>query len=283
MATPKIYTAGDQITAADINASLYGTSVTLGENVSAGDALYMKSSDGKAYKADADVAESVTNFLGLAAAAGTSGNATYYISEGGVMTGLSGLTADREYFLSNTAGAISLTEGTYPFKVGLALSTTALLVTFATRRNLQGTPGSTTVSGDTSKHDLFSVSVPGRKIGTKGGVALKIFVTGTFSGGTNPTLRMEYGSTIIATVGPITSGGGGAWQALLDVELLANGATNAQVGAFSLLTPTATISGAAVAYGTAAEDSTTDLNLKVTCQNAASTGSVIAQSGFSLV
>ncbi len=46
----------------------------------------------------------------------------------GILGGFSGLTPKKDVFLSDTAGGISHTPGTYPVKVGFAISTTEIVV-----------------------------------------------------------------------------------------------------------------------------------------------------------
>jgi hypothetical protein len=67
------------------------------------------------------------NFIGFANA-GASAAANVAVKMIGMVTGLSGLTAGSTYYLSNTAGLLSLTPGTVSKKVGLALSATELLI-----------------------------------------------------------------------------------------------------------------------------------------------------------
>ena len=45
------------------------------------------------------------------------------------MTGLSGLTVSKQYYLSNVAGAIATTAGTVTRKVCISLSATSCLIT----------------------------------------------------------------------------------------------------------------------------------------------------------
>ena len=88
-------------------------------------AEYTLGASGKLYKARADY-RSTLNVLGFAPTAGSSG-ATASVALDGVVGG-SGLTANSDYYLSDTPGAISTTGGTYKVKVGRALSATALMI-----------------------------------------------------------------------------------------------------------------------------------------------------------
>lgn len=102
-----------------------------GEALSAGDCCYLSDGSnsltaGRWYKADADFFyASIHPELGFATAAIASGG-TGTIRIGGVMTGLTGLTAGSIYFVSATAGGVTATAPTNARSVGVAISTTTL-------------------------------------------------------------------------------------------------------------------------------------------------------------
>jgi len=104
---------------------------TAGETLVDRDHIYLKASDGRWWKVDADTAATVDNIeLGVAMGAGTAGN---LITGGvqlpkGLVTGMTGLTANTKYYYSNTAGGISTTPGTVEVTAGFALSTTTFLL-----------------------------------------------------------------------------------------------------------------------------------------------------------
>lgn len=110
---------------------------TAGETVAAGNLCYLKESDGRWWKADADLAASAENvILGFAQGAGTAGNSvTNGVLIWGKDTNQTGLTANSIYYVSNTAGAISLTVGNKEVTAGFSLSTTSIL--FNPRYNQQ--------------------------------------------------------------------------------------------------------------------------------------------------
>jgi hypothetical protein len=66
-------------------------------------------------------------FIGFATSS-ISASASGVVAVGGVVSGLSGLTPGATYYLSNTPGAISTSAGTVSRKVGIALSSTTLLI-----------------------------------------------------------------------------------------------------------------------------------------------------------
>jgi len=100
--------------------------VTAGENLAAGDLIYLDSA-GEAFKADAnsEAKEAIGFVLASVTAAATG---TVYFGSG-IITGLTGLTAGARYFLSaSTAGGISTSKPTGASDIiqqaGFALSTT---------------------------------------------------------------------------------------------------------------------------------------------------------------
>lgn len=100
-----------------------------GETIVQGNLIYLKASDGKWYKTDADTASTVNAVeLGVAQGAGATG---FAITNGVLVKGLdatnTGLTPGSTYFASNTAGAISISAGTNSRKIGLGDSTGKLI------------------------------------------------------------------------------------------------------------------------------------------------------------
>jgi hypothetical protein len=83
--------------------------------------------------ASSDYADNYTGyrsslFLGFAVA-GVSANTALNIIMGGIFATLSGLVAGVQYYLANTGGTIATTAGTITRKIGLSISSTALLIT----------------------------------------------------------------------------------------------------------------------------------------------------------
>lgn len=123
---------------------------TAGEQVLTGQLLYLKVSDSKWWKCDADTAATLDNIkLGLAQG---NGDADGAISGGVLLSGLhttTGLTANSLYYASNTAGGISATTGTNTKVIGQAISTTQLIFdpVFYTQSTNQPTTFITTSAG----------------------------------------------------------------------------------------------------------------------------------------
>lgn len=99
-----------------------------GETLSEDQLVYLKNSDGRWWKCDADTASTVENvILGMTRGAGVTGND---ITNGITIIGehdMTGLTANIPYFASNTAGEISSSAGTTEVIIGFAKSTTKLV------------------------------------------------------------------------------------------------------------------------------------------------------------
>lgn len=117
----------DDIIAAIVIGSANVVAGLCGENVVAGNGVYLKN-DGKWWKWDADISTTLDGMqLGIAQGAGTANGAiTGGVLRKGLDTHQSGLVAGTEYLVSNTAGAISSSAGTYPRKIGVARSATNL-------------------------------------------------------------------------------------------------------------------------------------------------------------
>jgi hypothetical protein len=100
-----------------------------GEAIVAGNLVYFKTSDQEWYLTDADTAATIEGVqLGIALGTGSNGVAiTGGIQIAGTWT-TTGLTAGALYYAGNTAGAISASAGTTSQVIGLALSTTKLLI-----------------------------------------------------------------------------------------------------------------------------------------------------------
>lgn len=111
---------------------------TAGEAIVAGNLVYFKTSDQEWYKTDADTAATVEGVqLGIALGTGSDGVAiTSGVQISGTWT-TTGLTAGALYYASNTAGAIATSAGTTSRVVGIALSTTKLLIIPRTPKSLK--------------------------------------------------------------------------------------------------------------------------------------------------
>ena len=111
--------------------SIIGFTAATLENVSQGDAVYSRSSDGKIGKAVANDTDDKANCIGFARTTKSTGESVDVVTHGQLST--SGLTTAADYYLSaSSAGAITATPPTgsthYLVRVGKASSTTQLIV-----------------------------------------------------------------------------------------------------------------------------------------------------------
>lgn len=119
----------DTVTGGTVNFDSMTVAGNAGEAVVAGNLVYFKTSDQEWYLVDADTAATLDAVqIGIALGTGSDGVA---ITGGVQITGTwttAGLTAGSLYYASNTAGAIASSAGTNSKVVGLAFSTTKLLL-----------------------------------------------------------------------------------------------------------------------------------------------------------
>lgn len=98
-----------------------------GEALDEGDIIYLKESDQRWWKTDADTAATVLNVrLGVAQITAAEGAAVTVLLSGAAAN-FSGLTAGDKYYASNTAGEVSDSAGTNEALLGVALSATTIL------------------------------------------------------------------------------------------------------------------------------------------------------------
>ena len=117
----------DATATGDAVTSALKSTVTYGEDVSAGDPVYLKTSDGKwwrAYANDPDTCIGVQ--LGIATEAALA-DAEGVITRKGRDTTQTGMTINADYYLTD-AGALSTTAGSYVVKFGTAVAATVLAV-----------------------------------------------------------------------------------------------------------------------------------------------------------
>lgn len=116
---------------------LVSTDFTYGATIAAKDPLYIDAADSnKLKKALASGSSTADTFIGIAIEAGANTDAGKRVQIGGLVTGLSGLTAGSPVYLTD-AGAFSATPGTYRVVVGLAISTTAMWMNGPVRRIME--------------------------------------------------------------------------------------------------------------------------------------------------
>lgn len=126
------------------------------------------------------------------------------------------------------------------------------------------------VANTTTETSILSAyTVPGGTLGT-GGVYLDGVIWGRIENSTGSdrtiTLKLKYGTTTIATIGPTSVSTGKDLPVKLEFMLMGDGSASAQVGQLIRVTEPLDGLGTSVkaATGTAAEDSTGDLDLDLT-------------------
>jgi hypothetical protein len=87
----------------------------------------LKTEVGKVYKTDSATANLTTPFIGFSKVSGVRG-ASAEIALVGIITGLSGLTPGTVYYVSPTKGAIASSAGANVKKVGIAITSSTLLL-----------------------------------------------------------------------------------------------------------------------------------------------------------
>lgn len=116
------------VTGGTVNFSVQSLTGLAGEALAAGDVVYLKESDQRWWKADADDAATVNGVrLGVNLATAASGGAACTVQLSGPIASFSGLTPGSKYYVSNTAGGVSSSAGTASMFVGTAISATTIL------------------------------------------------------------------------------------------------------------------------------------------------------------
>lgn len=117
----------DNVNGGEVSINKIVVSGTAGQTLTAGQLVYLKVSDSKWWKVDADLTATIDN-VKLGITQGTA-DADALISGGVLVSGIhttTGLTANSLYYASNTAGAIATSAGTLRKVIGQAISTTQL-------------------------------------------------------------------------------------------------------------------------------------------------------------
>lgn len=128
-----------------------------GEALSARDAVYIDTADGKAYKCDADDTSKI-GFVGFAVEAYSLG-ATANIVNDGIMGGFSGLTINAIYYISGTSGAITSTKPTNYKVVGKAISASVIkIANYLTKKVTVMTAVNTEFGNSSSRFDITNPS-----------------------------------------------------------------------------------------------------------------------------
>lgn len=174
-----------------------------GETLVATDLCYFKQSDQRWWKADADaIATSVGVKLAIAQGGATAGNALNLLGSG-VNKNFSGLTVSSPYFVSNTAGGISTTPGTYSRFIGRAISATTLHFD-PDNGNVVSKYGIEIYGADSVGTDAYAITTSSPFLALKDGMVIR-FKAGTTNTGaatlsvdglTAKTIKKNYNVTL---------------------------------------------------------------------------------------
>jgi hypothetical protein len=158
----------------DVDTDVTGTA---GEAITAGDAVYLSAGDGgrtagRWYKTNATdaYASSGARAVGMAPSSISSGVAGS-IRMGGRITGLSSLTTGQAYYLDTVAGGIALSAAANARQIGVADSTTSLVLSQGIPVATGAIPGVISSEAQTIGGAKLFTSVPTFTAGTGSGVA----------------------------------------------------------------------------------------------------------------
>lgn len=173
---------------------------------------------GSAYISDGNVVSRL-DYIGFAQATATSGNPVT-IQTDATITGLSGLTAGLKYFASDTAGSLSSTVGTYEVPLGIAASTTSLLLDKSTQSTFVG---SLVPVGSSNTVGLVVIAPPlarkaviyGSVVATSGAATLTVFRIGA-------TTTISYDNDDVGVVYGLTA----VWDSNDTITITSTGTTN---------------------------------------------------------
>lgn len=138
---PENKSAGESLNASEANDLRdlgYVVTLLLGEDIAGGTLpvpAYVKVSDGKLYKCDGND-QATLEFQGFVIDTDTSGNAAQ-LQTSGVVGGFSGLSIGSRYYVQDSVGTIGTSIGTYEIYVGIAISSTQILIDKGPRAQMQ--------------------------------------------------------------------------------------------------------------------------------------------------
>lgn len=158
-----------------------------GETLVSGSIVYLKSADQRWWKADpATAATSVGVQIGISQTAGAAGAAVNILTSG-LAANVTGLTAGVSYYVA-TAGTLSSTAGTFGRFVGVAVSTTSIIVNPTDGFSI-GQQGTEIYADDTGAADAYVVSLVPAITALQKGLRLSFKATNTNT--TTSTLNLN--------------------------------------------------------------------------------------------
>lgn len=270
-------------TAASTDVDISGTA---GENLTLNDCAYMSDgsggkTSGRWYQADPanTYSSSKAAALGFVTATVTTGNAAT-IRTSGRLTGFAGLTTSSVYYVSTT-GAITATPPAEPAAVGVADSTTSLIVKPPNITPYRGiifydhTASSGATGGGT---DIVSTTIPANAISAAGRMLRFVAHGTTAANGNNKTMTFSFGGSTFFTF-PTFAANAFFWT--LNIELFRQATSSAQTMTMTLIVASA--AGADTVYKsrtTGTKDLTTALAIKATIISGTALGDITFDDGY---
>lgn len=101
---------------------------TYGDTIAIGDVLYLDTADSKWKKADASAAATADPTYGVALDAGVDTDTNKRVQIAGVVTTVSGITTAGIQYVSDTAGEVSNTQGTYKKVIGFSADGSSMIL-----------------------------------------------------------------------------------------------------------------------------------------------------------
>ena len=125
------------------------------------------------------------------------------------------------------------------------------------------------VNSNTATTTVFTIAIPAGTLNTNNAVRVRVFTTYfnfyNGAGSANMYLAVAYGATTaIASSQTVTTGVNGGFSGYFDIDVISNGATNAQKVTLATIPITSYTTGPMMLSGTAAVDSTAAQNLVFT-------------------
>lgn len=129
----KTWVAGEQLSHTDLNANFdevkNGMDVTIGETIAGATTpvpVYQSKADGKFYACDGNDLTKL-KFAGFIVTSGVA-NDTETLKTQGFVPGFTGLTVGEKYYVQDAVGTIGTSVGTYEILVGIAVSSTTIMI-----------------------------------------------------------------------------------------------------------------------------------------------------------
>lgn len=271
--------ANDQ-TAGDIT-------VTAGENITAGQTVYMSLGDGgktvgRWYLTDADLAYASSNATALGTAtADISSGSTGQVRISGQYTAASGLTAGTVYYLSGTAGALTSTAPSLNARAYCtAYSTTAYLLSWRQITTPRVLYVSTTQSGNIGGglDTLATYTLPGGTMSVNGQV-LRVTAWGYFAVNANDKRAvLNFGADSTAQIG-IAAFNGVVWR--ITAEIVRTGAATQKTTSWT--TPGSNLASQITASLTSATETlASDLDIRIRGESSSSATDDVVFSGMTV-